>query len=136
MPSMGLSILVSGTQNVSSAVSVTDCPQLRRGEKQLDVGKGFWSCKWQDLVCSWMCVMGISLILEDFESGLGDQKKVGKARPPDPWEIVPLPFAMSPIPWTKSPAEPHEKAQTWLFLISFHISLWKCSPCLSPTVWQ
>lgn len=97
---------------MSSAVSVTNCPQLRRGEKQLDVGKGFWSCKWQDLVCSWMCVMGISLILEDFESGLGDQKKVGKARPPDPWEIVPLPFAMSPIPWTKSPAEPHEKAQT------------------------
>lgn len=50
--------------------------------------------------------------LQDLESGSGDQKKVGKARPPDPSEIVSLPFAMTPIPWTKSLAEPHEKAQT------------------------
>lgn len=47
---------------MSSAVSVKDCHQLRHREKQLDVGKGFWSSKWQDLVCSWMCVMCVSLI--------------------------------------------------------------------------
>lgn len=50
--------------------------------------------------------------LEDFESDSGDQKKVGKARPLDSLEIMPVPFAMTAVPWTKSPAEPHKKAQT------------------------